>query len=249
MPSNPHPHLPNAPIVEALLDIRAQVADELSVDTLRSAHESLRGGYPKTKERRRFEGTFKLIKGGSVDATAQEFSVDGYQFISADGLQVVQFRLDGFTFNRLKPYPDWATFRKEAKHLWNVYRRLARPISVSRVALRYINEIVIPVTGHPWHDYLRSPPRLPEEFDRTPKTFLQRFEIDDSDSGTTWLITQALKPSPSPATTTILLDIDVFKQGSFDEESIWGVADLLRKIKNDIFFRTIRQPIALELFQ
>ena len=64
---------------------------------------------------------------------------DGYLFTSVDGRQVVQARLDGFTFSRLKPYDKWESLRDEARELWQHYVQIASPETVTRVALRYIN--------------------------------------------------------------------------------------------------------------
>ena len=60
---------------------------------------------------------------------------------SQDDLTVAQFRADGFTMNRLKPYTGWAMLLPQVLDLWDAYVTVAQPAHVARVALRYINRL------------------------------------------------------------------------------------------------------------
>jgi hypothetical protein len=78
----------------------------------------------------------------------------GWRFVSPDKLHVFQARLNGFTFSRLPPYVDWESFRTEARRLWDLYRAVANPIAPTRIAVRYINRLDLPlpiVAIGPWH--------------------------------------------------------------------------------------------------
>jgi uncharacterized protein (TIGR04255 family) len=69
----------------------------------------------------------------------------GFRFERADARRVMQTKLDGFSYSALAPYDEWEGFRPEAKHLWKLYRDICHPIRVTRVAVRYINRIDIPL--------------------------------------------------------------------------------------------------------
>ena len=112
-----YPILRNAPITEALIDFRIKIKEGFDVAQIEALHDVLSGQYPGKKTRHRLEGRFEFKKGEKPVSLSTE-AVDGYIFTSADQKQVFQARIDGFTFNRLKPYDKWETFRNEAKRLW-----------------------------------------------------------------------------------------------------------------------------------
>jgi len=128
-------HLPKAPITEALVDIRVKLAADTELAKLGSIHELIVDQYPKRKERRRREFSFEFKEGEPPRQTATDIA-DGYFYISSDDKQVVQARLDGFTFSRLKPYEKWESMRDEARRLWQLYVKFASPEFITRIAVR-----------------------------------------------------------------------------------------------------------------
>jgi uncharacterized protein (TIGR04255 family) len=177
---------------------------------------------------------------------------DGYLFQSRDGKRIVQARLDGFTFNKLKPYDDWNTLREEAKELWGRYVDIARPEVAHRIALRYINRIELPLPIPDFKDYVRTAPDIAPGIPQAVQNFFLRLEIPYS-SGALAILTETVQPPPDPASAQrlpLILDIDVIRAESFlpPYTDIWEKFEELRNIKNDIFFNTIT-PKAEELFQ
>ena len=134
----------NPPITEALIDIRADLPSDITLSELEKLQEAIKSHYPKKRLRHRFEGVIEFKEQEAPRAESKDLGPDGYFFWSADENQAVQFRLDGFTFNRLRPYKNWDAMRSEAKPLWELYLANARPLHVTRLALRYINSIDIP---------------------------------------------------------------------------------------------------------
>ena len=109
------PHLPNAPITEAVLDIQVQLPASIRLGQLEAMHRDrdIRDRYPNRRTRKRVEVNVKLE--GEVPIATPAPTEDGYLFLSRDGKRMVQARLDGFSFNQLKPYGTWETLRDEAK--------------------------------------------------------------------------------------------------------------------------------------
>lgn len=161
-------------------------------------------------------------------------------FTSADGRQIVQARLDGFTFNRLRPYKEWESFRDEARALWERYCEIARPEVVSRVALRFINKIEMPLPLRDFKEYILTIPEVAPGLPQGLSGFLMRLVIPDEHSDSIAIITETIEP-PQGDRLPLILDIDVFRERAFapHEEGIWEAFEHLRTLKNEIFFKSI----------
>ncbi len=239
--------LSKAPIAEALIDIRVKARETLKVEQFDSIYNSISKEYPVKKTRSKWEGRLEFKKGESSLSAATE-TIDGSIFTSGDQKQIFQARLDGFTFNRLKPYETWERFRDEARRLWEKYREVTSP-EITRVALRYINKMEFPLPVKNFGDYLTAPPTVPADLPQGVSSFLTRVVIHEPDINAAGIITQALEQIINPNVLTIILDIDVFKQKSegIKEEDAWQTLEKLRHFKNKIFFESITEK-AKELF-
>lgn len=242
--------LKNAPITEALIDIRIKIKEGFDVERFQTLFDAISSQYPDKKARHRWEGRFEFKKGEGPISTAAE-NVDGYIFTSGDQKQIFQTRIDGFTFNRLKPYDKWESFRDEARRLWQLYSNLVVP-EIVRVAVRYINRFNIPLFPQPLRDfseYLTAAPIVPEGLPQGVSSFLSRVVIHDPETDADAIITQAFEQIVDPKFLPIILDIDVFKQRELiNEEEAWQTLEKLRHLKNDIFFKSITEK-AKELFK
>jgi uncharacterized protein (TIGR04255 family) len=238
-------HLNNAPIVEAIIDFRVRLAPTFDVTTFATLKETLSVDYPKMKNRREF------VTGiGFADKQVQQIFEDkglrGYFFESDDDRNVVQFRKDGFTFSRLKPYTEWETVRAEAKRLWGLYSAKAPPELVTRIAVRYINQLSIPLPIDDFADYLTAPIPIPKTLPQHVDQFMTRVALRDVATDMRANIIQALQECTKPDEVTIILDIDVYKQqeGGFEDSKIWSTFEQLRELKNQIFFDSITEKTA-----
>lgn len=242
-----YPILSKAPITEALIDIRVNVRDELKIEQLYSIYNFISKEYPNKKERHKWEGSLEFKKGETPISTAAEM-IDGYVFISTDKKQICQARLDGFTFSRLKPYETWENLRDEAYRLWQKYREITFP-EITRVALRYINKMELPLPIRDFSDYLKAAPIVPTGLPQGVSSFLTRIVIHDPEIDAAGIITQALEQIVNPNILPIILDIDVFKQKSegISEKEAWQILEKLRHFKNKIFFESITEK-GKELF-
>jgi len=245
-----YPILRNAPITEALIDFRIKIKDGFDAGQIEELHDVISGQYPDKKARHRLEGRFEFKKGEKPVSLSTE-TVDGHIFTSADKKQVFQARIDGFTFNRLKPYDRWETFREEAQRLWHLFRDLISP-EIVRVGLRYINKFDIPLFPQPLRDfneYLTAAPIVPEGLPQGVSSFLTRVVIQNQEIDAAAIITQAFEQIIDPKFIPIILDIDAFKQKDrIGEEEAWQALEDLRLFKNAIFFSSITEKTK-ELFK
>ena len=240
---------PKAPIKEAVIDIRAELPDSVSLSSLEKLHDLIEAEYPEKKSRRRFEATIEL-KEEQPPLETSKFQQDGYYFASSDRKRIVQYRLDGFTFNRLQPYSRWEDLRNEARRTWEVYTANTSPLAVNRLAVRYINSIEIPFKSFDYDEYFTAVPRIPEGLPQILQHFFTRTMIPFLDQEATAVIIQTPSDKRDPVNTAIILDIDVFVQKNLPpaDKRIWEILEELRNIKNEIFLKCIKEKTK-ELFR
>lgn len=240
-------HLSNAPITEAVIDFRVKNTNsELLQKSLNMLKEKLGSQYPKVQEPRGIQAEFQFREGELTIPSAKDTGFHGYFFISQDGLNIVQFRLDGFTFNRLKPYTSWEKIYPEALSVWKLYIQVAKPEYVIRVALRYINHLQIPLPIKDFSQYLTAPPNIPNiplSTNYNLRGFLTRLLLYESQLNLEATITQTLEPSIESSVAIIILDIDAFKTAEFNPEDadIHKTLNVLREMKNKLFFGSITE--------
>ena len=245
-----HRQLARAPIREALIDI--QFEPPLPIELIDRFVSSVESSFSKKTDI--WEAQFGLILGNPSPTPHSMQKAIGRRLDSADGLYVLQCRSTGFTLSRLTPYGKWSDLRDEAFRLWSALARAVDSLTVTRIAVRYINQIAIPVPFGDFNEYLTCPPQLPDDVPQALSEFLVRVVIPDPSTRCVSIVTQALEGQPVETSTgasiAVLLDIDVFREGrleSAEMEQIWEGVDELRAQKNRLFFAHITEK-AVELY-
>lgn len=160
-----------------------------------------------------------------------------------DEKQLIQFRRNGFSFNRLTPYDSLDSYVPEIERTWNSYRSLAEPGSIRRIALRYINRLLLPVDGGNLRisDYQRQPPQLPSETNLLFTGFLHQHQAVESVTGNKVAIIIASQPVMNDEL-PILLDITASKDCRIETgawEEILEIILTLRGLKNGVFKQSL----------
>ncbi|MSR78002.1 MAG: TIGR04255 family protein [Candidatus Omnitrophica bacterium] len=245
----PHKFFPNAPIKEALVDIRVNLPSETNLETLAKFQDHIKNNFPIKEERLSFNGGVQIKPGSAPEIVGPTGGVDGYLFRTNDGKKIVQARMDGFTFNQLKPYDRWETFSAEAKSLWEIYVKVAKPNNVTRLALRYINQIEIPLPIKQFKEFILTVPDLAEGIPDGIEKFFMQLIVPDDDRKNTAIITETME-SIEKGFLPFIFDIDAYREISLDPNSpeIWDVLDSLRNFKNRIFLNSIT-PKCEEIFK
>jgi uncharacterized protein (TIGR04255 family) len=243
-------HLRNAPITEAIVDFRVALPSEFQPDQLRQAAARLAREYPKAEERKATETQVQLVGGQPQPAQTRDLGFQGLWLRTEDEKSVAQFRVNGFTFNRLKPYTRWDQILPQAWQLWSLYVDLARPQSVTRVALRYINHMSLPSPVSSIADYIVTSPPLPSSVPQVLSSFVTRLTLEYPERHMRANVIQVVEPGVESAAPSLLLDVDVYRTGDFpvDERTLRPILDDLRAYKNEIFFGTLQERF-VELFE
>lgn len=242
----PRPHLSKAPAREALIDIQFEPLIPLN----RVERFAVAAAPSFERKSDLLEASFGFGAGG--EQTSRQAQI-GYRLDNDQTHYVLQPRTNGFTLSRLSPYGQWSDLRDEARKWWSQFYEIARPDVISRLAVRYVNAIQIPLPVVDFGDYLTCPPRLPDGIPQALSGFLQRVVVPDEQARCTSVITQALEGQPTTlggGAINLLLDIDVFRPtridvGSIDE--VWAGLDELRDQKNRMFFAHITER-TVEMF-
>jgi uncharacterized protein (TIGR04255 family) len=234
------PHYEKAPITEAIIDIRAEQPPTLRFEDLEAIKQHLTG-YTQGETRNIGQGMLQFTP--PVQATA-ELKPWALVFRNESNNQVLQVRLDGFTFSRLKPYEDFVRLRDEARRLWDVYREFVRPQKITRIAVRYINQFDLPGDSVEPEDYLNSYPHVPEELPtdlRNFGPFWMSLKMLQPDLKGMMTINQGNTPTMLPGVIPIVLDFDLSVENPLvtNEQELWALFDKLRERKNLYFEASI----------
>lgn len=235
-------HLSNAPITEALIDFRVVLPAAFESELFRQVDERLKADFPQIEERKSVEALVKFDEGRPA-TQMKDLGLTGVWIKSPDGKSIGQFRTDGFTFNRLKPYTSWEEILPTALRLWDEYVRLASPEVVTRVALRYINHLTLPSTSGDLDQLITTVPRLPQGIPQFHSGFLTRVVLQDYEKGLSANFTQALEVGIQTQFPTLLLDIDAYRLGNLppQREVLERHLGELRSYKNAIFFGSLTE--------
>ena len=235
-------HLSNAPIREAVLDLRVPMRDATATpDDLRAALLSL-ADFSDIHEMQQRSITFRFPSEGEPEGSAEPGDVIGFRGTSDDGLSVTQFRLDGVTFSLLPPYPNWAEFSERARHFVEEFLEVTQPPYVERLALRYINHFRLPYPID-MKDYFVGLPSVPATLPQFVSNLLSRATIHDPETDFSAHITHSLLDDPDPERMGFLLGIDTFRTAEFpmEEAPFWETFERLKDFKNAIFFELITE--------
>jgi len=241
---------PNAPITEALLDIRVELSKDIDLSKIATFHGFIKDRFPEKQERIPFKVDIKVSSGELPTAIPTSGEPDGYFFRSPNENKIAQARLDGFTFNKLKPYEKWELFRDEARKLWGLYCQVTSPIRITRIALRYINKIEIPLPMGDFKEYIKTIPEIAPGLPQGLERFFMQLVIPNEEIQATAIINQTMQPPTPNQKLPLIFDIDVWKLTNYksDDEEMWKEFEKLRIFKNNIFSKSITKK-AEELFQ
>ncbi len=150
----------NSPIIEALVEIYfSQTRNDFSVWA--DFSNRVKNLYPNVEELLIPKAELQVSPSGE---SKQKISPEKlYRFYNKDKTQLIQANKDFVTINQLKIYSGYEKFRAEVKEGLRNYIDVTSPKSISRIGVRYINEIIIPKVSIELSEYFRFMPQIPDE--------------------------------------------------------------------------------------
>lgn len=235
-------HYSRAPITEAIIDLKVTLPEHFSVDMLLGVYDLLGDAFSKPELIHTSSLLFQVGPAIKLDASQQH---SGFLLRSHDGTRIFQATLNGFTFNRLAPYDNWDNFRDEAMRLWEIYKSVCKPSSVTRAAVRFINRLDLPGPVLDFKDYLRTVPEVSPDLPQGLSNYFMQLQIPQEDLNCMLIINEAFTPPTSPERISVILDIQLFREqiwGS-DDDAIWRFLEELRHRKNVAFEASITDEV------
>lgn len=159
------PLLRNAPAQETIYTIRTINTINADLDAIREPLRVAMGvEFPLMEDFNAFKATVQPASAGPTVST--EVRAMGYRFKTADGGHVVHFMLDGLVVNWVRTaYQGFDDSLKVMARYWQIHQQFFNPIGVDHVALRYINQLHLPMDegkGLSFKNFIKNGPNLPD---------------------------------------------------------------------------------------
>lgn len=217
------------PITEALIDIHIDPMLSVGPSIIEQFHEVFQSDFPEKRPRYKIGSILQADLSTKEVQHKDEVNIQGFQFWKTDKKEVIQSRLDGFSYSRLAPYDCWEVHSSPMFDAWRKYVTKFNPLKIKRVAVRFINVFKIPMHQFKLEDYFTSYPKYPEGFSKSQDgDFLQRLVIDDHSGPKTILTFTTIRPT-DPNIIPILLDIDTYQEINYDISG-QGIEDKLNEL-------------------
>jgi len=240
-------HLGHAPIIEAVIDIRCVPQNDWREEPVKDGLSKVLLDYSQMETQVQGKISLGPLPGALAQGSGGTATIDweGYRLRSSTAPQLCQFTRGGFLFSRLSPYSNWAEFSKEALRLWEVHRSIARPASIQRVGVRFINRILTPAEGLRTEDAYTSSPTAPKGLEVLLAGFLshETWKVPGHNYGLNLIKTIQSVPGQSPTNVGLFVDVDVFTAEDQIPVEDNGVLarrlDEMHWLKNKAFFGSI----------
>jgi uncharacterized protein (TIGR04255 family) len=234
---------PFPPIVEAVVDIECDLPPNFNLIAIEaSANTAFQAEYPQSKKR--FVEQHVFEPHGEEPATHTTMrGIQALQFQKQDNTQLVQVRTTGYSFNRLAPYSTLDDYLPAIEKTWTQFVKIASPVQIRAVKLRYINRILIPLMDGKLDldGFLTVGPQLPDESNLTFVGFLNQYAAVESSTKAKANVVLTIQPTEGDKL-PLIFDIGVEQEGVGAVEDWPWVRDKilsLRGLKNRIFKNTL----------
>lgn len=234
------------------MDIRADTDREVSESTLRELAGQLSGRFPKSVDQRQVGAAFKFVDGKLDASQTDSAGLVGIRIESSGNGTVVQLKRQGLVFSQLAPYRSGDTLIGEALDLWTHYAAAIGATGVSRIGLRYINELRLPwVAGDEISRFLLGLAELPLGAPRSTVSAHSRVVAQEQmgGRGPYVIVNQKLDgvQDGDALVAVSVIDIDVVSRVNLSTapEGIKTALEASRVLKNRVFFSLLTEE-ALE---
>ena len=225
------------PITEAVIGITFETPS--SDKDISAAAKKLSSHYGKSDDIKDINVTVNNQAGKNtkpkINYTENEI---GKRLSSEDMTHIIVVRPSTLTVSRLAPYAGWDDFFAQFKRDWSIWRRIAGFKKITRIGLRYINRLDIPINGPKIeeNEYLNFYPKVPDNF-----PLIQNYKVNSvaiyEDIGCLLQLNSAVVESPLLNHISFIVDIDLIRQHDLPtkDELIYKLLHTMRDRKNEIF--------------
>jgi uncharacterized protein (TIGR04255 family) len=192
---------------------------------------------------------FQVEASGKPDGTSEvqhQTQWNGFRLENESKNFVVQFSQTGVVISNIGTYESWDRFHQEALRLWKIFQEIAKPKTVNRLGVRYINQIWLG-EGENSSTYLKTLPHNDFNLSLIRESFFyeETYKIPNYPYIVNWVCTEQSQGNKR----FLIVDIDVFilEIIELEESQLIHHLNNIRWLKNKIFFNSITNT-ALENF-
>ncbi|MFN6528556.1 TIGR04255 family protein [Nostoc sp. ChiSLP03a] len=208
---------PNPPIEEAVCEFRFAPGPVWNFTIPGLFYEKIRDFYTGEPQRQTSIETEFQVRSQSLNP---ELTVrPGWTKLllpSADANKLVAVVPDLVSVHALRPYEGWDEFKQRIDRAFDVYVDVAKPVGVTRIALRYINQIAIPTNLEiELSDYFTIYPQVPADgIPSRMSAFLTRTELIYEDIPIRLVLnfSDAVSPPGKAGQVVIVLDLEISQE-------------------------------------
>ena len=215
----------NPPIEEALCEFRFLPGQEWDLTIPGKLHVTLGNEYSGKPQEQKVVDIALNAEEGQPPKMSYGEGLAKVQLVTKDGKRQVGIGKDVLSVHMLRPYQDpshpvrsgWDEFQPRISAALDAYWKVAKPVGVCRIGIRYINKIVIPQKAVEVKKYLRCALPVVSGFPEQLRHFMSRVDYAYED-GVRIVLSQGSINAP-PDHVGFLLDLDV----------IWESGDAIAK--------------------
>ena len=241
-------HLRNAPIAEALIDLRFHRESQVTDEELDLISKSLSDEFP-IKEDHHY-GVFEHnLSTEDVSSKVTEQGLRGHILRTSDKDRAVQLMRDRLSVSHLRNYDKWESLLDDTKRIWCLFAEVIRPDVITRIAVRYINKLELPVPMDDFEDYLTASPQIPDGLPQSFASYQLRMIVPKNPMVA--VVNQVFESvevdnNGEQKCIPVILDIDITQKITLapELEGFDGLIGNLRDYKNEWFFRSITEETA-----
>jgi uncharacterized protein (TIGR04255 family) len=127
---------------------------------------------------------------------------------SAEGTRLVGLGPGVLSVHVLRPYPGWAAFRPAIDEAFRMYQGVARPGALRMLAVRYIDQILLPANADVRGYFKALPAALPSQ-PRALEAFQSTTETLDPDTGVRAKLTLLSGPRTNDGRQVVVYDLEL----------------------------------------
>ncbi len=174
-----------------------------------------------------------------------------YRFSNEDSNQLLVLEPNSFIVSQLAPYAGWDEFYERFRRDWEAWRRVVGYQKISRIGVRYINRLDIPLKNEKvkHEEYVNIYPRLPSYFSSV-NSYQVECIIPLDEVNAELRLNSAVVPSPVLNHLSVLIDQDIFKDNELPQKNadLFMYLEAIHKEKNKVFELCVSDK-ARELFK
>jgi len=235
-----HPHLKNAPINEAIVEILFSLPEETSLEDVAKFEDVIKDSFPEKRTLTQVEGKIESNIDNPIQVERQDY---GFVYFSDDKVRSMQTRINGFSFSISRQnYSTWDDFIKEARSYFDSFSSKVHVESTQRISLRYINQIDLPIPFESFTEFFHTRIEIASGLPQSLANLYVQLTLPNEELGALAIITQTVN-NPTQETVPFIFDIDVQKYQDFSNnvDEMWSTFNRLRDFKNEIFFKSITE--------